>query len=141
MHYYTTEIIPQEMEYRRTLSELRPDQVRSMHLATGGENDYGHFVTAVRRQLGTQEVAALLPLVSRAKTYVPDHAHGGWLCVLEIETTTPVKHFEFEVHLSENNGTLLKLHSKGRSGWNYGTLRNDDLEPVLRKMAAEQATR
>ena len=94
-------------------------------------------MATARRELDKQEIATVLPLINQAKTYVPDHAAGGWLCVLEIETSTTFKHFEFEVHVSENNGVLLNLHSEGRSGWNYGSLRNDALAPVLDQLAAK----
>lgn len=139
VRYYTREVMPRRAEYRRILMGLQPAEVHAVYLSTGTSNKYGHFVTASKRRLDQRETAAVLPLINQAKGYVPDHAAGGWLCVLEIETSTPVKRFEFEVHLSENNGVLLKLHSEGLHGWNFGVLRDDALAPVLTELAGRQS--
>jgi hypothetical protein len=129
--YYCVVVTPRGMSYKHKLKSLRPEQVQTVRLHTEELVD-GRLVTE-ERTLKRNDIAEFLALISKARSYSPNHPRGGWTCFVDIFTTTATPRFSFLIHSTTNNGVYFSLtsNSDGRNGWSYGALRNDALGPFI----------
>jgi hypothetical protein len=120
------------LSYRRQLQGLRPADVSSIKLESEQVIDGRdrHLVVT----LNEQERSEFLRLLGESRFVFPNHPAGGWTCFARI--TTADREYCLPVQATANNGTLISLYSRGMDGWNYGTLRNDALQPFVVKVLA-----
>jgi hypothetical protein len=95
-----------------------------------GESGPGVVLTA-------EESGEFLRLLAESRRFSPNHPKGGWTHFARVETRE--KDYYLPIHASVNNGTLVWLHSRGTDGWNYGTLRNDELKSFVERVFARGA--
>lgn len=118
---------PLGAKYRQKLQSLRPDQVRALRLRT--DVRVGNEEITLERALTGQDIARFLVLVSESKTCSSNHRSGGWVCLVDIDTSTDISRFSFIVRSTGRYGVQFDLHP---GGWAYGgALRNDALGPFI----------
>jgi hypothetical protein len=85
------------------------------------------------------EAAKFMGMLSRAKSFSPNHPRGGSTLFAEVDTERwGTRHLQ--IRTTVNSGVLIDIASKGlgRGGyWSAGTWRNDDLASVFGDYGAE----
>jgi hypothetical protein len=118
---------PLGAKYRQKLQSLRPEQIRTLRLQTDAR--VGNEYVTRERVLSGKDVSRFLALLSESKTCASNHRSGGWVCLVDIDTTTDIPRFSFIVRSTGRHGVQFDLKP---SGWAYGgTLRNDALGPFV----------
>lgn len=132
--YYLFAILPDALAYRHELQNLRLEAVDDVYLCTKGlVND--QFVTTRERHLSREETVEFLKLIEASEPHSPNHPQGGWTSFASISRRANPS-LSFSIHVTDNDGVQIRLSSNGQDGdgWNYGTLRNDELAPFLDRM-------
>lgn len=127
---YCLIILPQAWFYIRKIQSIPVDTVTSVTITRIQQVE-----DTIRKEsynLPAAQISNLINLVAAAESYWPNHPQTVDKYFVEINTTTSPEALGFFILSTTNNGTLIWVYSNGIDmGWNYGTLRNDGLKPIL----------
>lgn len=136
--YYLAVILPRGYAARRALVELQPAQVQRVVLRSQDLSADGKTLTTV--ELDRAAVEEFVRTLAASRGHFPNHPSGGWRCWVRITTREPAVEHAFTIHKSANDGVHVGLTSRDKLRWNYGTLRNDALAPLVERAFVRQTT-
>lgn len=108
---------------------LHPGSVRTVEIESrnfGAESD-----VLQRRVLDAGAAAEFSALLARAHAHFVKRAIDGPRCDVKLVSDSHPGGLHFSIHLTTNQGVLIRANSGGPIRWNYGTLRCDELGPFV----------
>lgn len=124
--------------YRTELRSLAAAEVNEAVVSEITWRD-GKRVTLSYSYLDQQRTAELLRLLAEARLQALNHPVKTR--VWDVRFLAKSRVFESLISSTVNQGTIIELFSDaGPSGWNYGTLRNDQLRPWLARLNGDSVT-